>query len=99
MKVYELKQILKMFPDSMDVLVQTCQGDLMQPLTKDLMWMTEAHIDERYKSLEPSRLVITSYLTSDENVVRQKKEYSNPRSGVLVKYEEQSSRDSDNGAS
>lgn len=94
MKVIALIQLLKMFPENMDVLVQTCQGDLMQPLTKDLMWMTEAHIDERYKTLEPSRLVITSYLTSDVNVVSQKKEYSNPRSGVLVKYEQKSTRES-----
>jgi hypothetical protein len=93
MKVSELKRILNMFPDGMEILVQTCQGDLMQPLTKDLMWMTEAFIDERYKNLEASKLVITSYLTSDENIVRQKKEYINPRSGVLVKYEEQPSRD------
>lgn len=87
MRVDEFIKLLQMFPDKTEVLVQTCQGDLMQPLTKWNMWVTEAFIDEKYKTLEPARLVVTSYITSDTKKTPVRTEYRNPHSGVLVKYE------------
>lgn len=67
----------------MEILVQTCEGDLLQPLTQKNLWVTESCIDERYKTLEPSRLVITAFIKGQERM-----EYKNKQSGFLIKYEE-----------
>lgn len=87
MRIKELIRTLSLFPENMEVMVQTCQGDLMQPLSLYNMWASEAFIDEKFKSLEPARLVITSLVTSDKEKIPAATTYSNPRSGVLVKYE------------
>jgi hypothetical protein len=83
MRVGSLMELLEMFPKETEVLVQTCEGDLLSPLEKKNIWLTEAWIDERYKNLERPKLVITAFIKGLERL-----EYKNDRSGVLVKYEQ-----------
>lgn len=82
MRADQLIELLKMFPGSTEVYVQTCEGDLLSPLEKRNLWLTEAFIDERHKNLEGAKLVVTAFVKGDK--VYQEK---NQQSGVLVKYE------------
>ena len=83
MRISALIELLQMFPENMEVLLQTCEGDLLSPVQKRNVWMTEAWIDERYKNLEAPKLVFTAFVKGQERY-----ECKNDRSGVLVKYEE-----------
>ncbi|WP_020469649.1 hypothetical protein [Zavarzinella formosa] len=81
MKITTLIELLGMFPGSTEVYVQTCEGDLLSPLERKNLWLTEAWIDERSKTLEAPKLVITAFINGRERI-----EHKNQHSGVLVKH-------------
>jgi hypothetical protein len=82
MNVGQLKELLEIMPDDMPVYVQTCEADWMAPLDNRNMWVSQAFIDERFKTLEKSKLIITAHVKGQN-----RHETKNDRSGVLVVYE------------
>lgn len=81
MRIDSLIELLEMFPKDTQVLLQTCEGDLLSPISKRNVWLTQAFIDERYKNLEPAKLVFTAFVKGQERY-----ECKNDHRGVLVKY-------------
>ncbi|WP_020474491.1 hypothetical protein [Zavarzinella formosa] len=81
MKIATLIELLGIFPDSTEVYVQTCEGDLLSPLERKSLWLTEAWIDEWSKTLETPKLVITAFIKGRARI-----EHKNQNSGVLVKH-------------
>lgn len=89
MRVDNLIELLKMFPSDMRVYIQTCEGDLLSPIGKRNVWVADAWIDKRTGGLESAKLCLTAFIKGDRVY-----EEKNKHSGVIVKYEEQPSRDS-----
>ncbi len=88
MRIDQLIELLQVFPNDLRVYVQTSEGDLLSPLGKNHIWMSDAYVDQKYKSLEPAKLCITAFVKGGR-----KYDTKNDKSGVLVVYEEHSSRD------
>lgn len=61
MNIAQLKSLLGMFPDDLEVWVQTTPDDLLSPLERHNMWLVKASLDERTKDLEQGKLCITAY--------------------------------------
>lgn len=66
MKVHELIEHLKMFGDNTDVFIQTTPNDLCQPISRKLISIIPARIDERSKQLEQSKVLLTAYIPYGE---------------------------------
>lgn len=81
MNVAFLKKYLNTLPDNMQVMVQTCEGDYCATMELANLWQTEAFIDERYKHLERSKLVITAFVKGENNY-----ETKNDGRGVMAIY-------------
>lgn len=62
MKIRELKRIFSMFPDDMEIMVQTVSDDLLQSLEHKHIRVTESSYDKKYKELNPSRFCITAFV-------------------------------------
>ena len=62
MKIRQLKQLFAMFPDDMEIMVQTVPEDFLQPLEQKHIRITEASYEEKYKELHPSRFCITAFV-------------------------------------
>jgi len=65
MRVSFLKQILSMYHDDVEVLIQTVPADLCSPLDTRHFSMMRAYIDERSKCLEKEKLLLTAYHPAD----------------------------------
>ena len=93
MRIARLIELLEMFPKETEIFVQTCEGDLLSPLEHKNVWLTDTWIDKRYKTLEKPKLVLTAFIKGRDRV-----EYKNDCSGVLVKYEDAKATASESGA-
>ena len=76
MKIAKLKELLDIFPDDMEVFIQTCEGDLLSPLNINQLWMIDAQLNE-FKNLQQPFLVITSFVEGKERL-----DYKNKHSGI-----------------
>lgn len=79
MRVGTLKELLRVFPDNMEIYIQTCEGDLLSPLELNNIWSSEAFIDEKYKTLESAKLCLTAFIKG-----REKYNYQNDQRGYRV---------------
>lgn len=60
MRVDYLKQLLNMYPDDMEVFIQTVPADLCSPITPKHISLIKASHDARY-GLEHAKLLFTAY--------------------------------------
>lgn len=69
MRIDYLKEILGMYPDDMDVFIQTVPDDLCQPVTVKQISLMKACIDDRRGGcLEPAKLLFTAYHPTEDCV-------------------------------
>ena len=63
MRADNLKELLSMYPDDTEVMLQTTPDDLASPLTMKNFSLWKASHDARY-GLEPEKLVLTAFIPS-----------------------------------
>lgn len=61
MRVKDLKEFLKIFPEEMEILIRTAPNDFAQPISKKHIGVSLASHEERY-GLEQSKVVLTAYV-------------------------------------
>lgn len=61
MKIKQFIEHLKMYPEDMEVYLQTTPNDLCSPVKRASFSQTTAHVDERY-GLQPAILVLTAFI-------------------------------------
>lgn len=64
MRVKDLQDFLKIFPEEMEILVRTAPNDLAEPLAKKHIMVSLASHEERY-GLEQSKVVFTAFVDGE----------------------------------
>lgn len=72
MRVHYLKQLLSMYPDDMEIFIQTIPADLCSPLDFQHITQSKAYTDERY-GLQHAKLILTAYHPDRETTLPQEK--------------------------
>ena len=78
MRIHHLRKLLAIFPDDMEVFLQTCEGDFATPLDYNHMSTWDAHNDEKY-GMQTSKLILTAFIKGEKRY-----SYENQRGGFTV---------------
>lgn len=66
MRIKDLKNQLDIFPEDMEVLVQSTPSDFCEPINRKHLSVSLASYEDKH-GLEQSKLVITAFIPQDSN--------------------------------